>query len=360
MVVLCGSAYRNRGVEPLLDAVVAYLPSPLDVPAVRGTHDGTEQERPADPAAPMAGAGVQGATPTADRTADVPAGVLGHATRRGTPCWTRARGRERSASAASCGCGPTGTTALERRGRRRHRRGGRAQAPRAPATTLCAPGAPLLLEPPRRRANRWCSVAVEARRAADTDRLVGALARLVEEDPSLAVRTDPRPDRPVLSGLGELHLEVAVEKLPARARPGGRGRPAAGVRYRETVVRASPGCVLPARQTGRRRRPVRARRDRRGAAGTGGRSRSRSAVVGGRVPREYVQRGRGRLPGRARRGLLGGHPVTGLRVTLTDGPDAHEGLLGDWPSARRAGSPCGEALRACADACCSNRWRRSR
>src|SRR6478609_3441444 len=55
VVVLCGSAYRNRGVEPLLDAMVAYLPSPLDVPAVRGTHDGVEQERAADPQAPFAG-----------------------------------------------------------------------------------------------------------------------------------------------------------------------------------------------------------------------------------------------------------------------------------------------------------------
>ncbi len=54
MVVLCGSAYRNRGVEPLLDAVVAYLPSPADVPAVRGTSDGAVQERAADPTAPFA------------------------------------------------------------------------------------------------------------------------------------------------------------------------------------------------------------------------------------------------------------------------------------------------------------------
>ncbi len=65
MVVLCGSAYRNRGVEPLLDAVVAYLPSPLDVPPVRGVHDGEEQERPADPAAPFAALAFKvNATPT--------------------------------------------------------------------------------------------------------------------------------------------------------------------------------------------------------------------------------------------------------------------------------------------------------
>ncbi|GAA3097712.1 hypothetical protein GCM10017687_05740 [Streptomyces echinatus] len=79
--------------------------------------------------------------------------------------------------------------------------------------TLCDPGAPLLLEPPV-AAEPVVSVAVEARRGTDTGRLAAALARLAEEDPSLVVRTDAETGQTVLSGMGELHLEVAVEKIP--------------------------------------------------------------------------------------------------------------------------------------------------
>ena len=86
------------------------------------------------------------------------------------------------------------------------------------------------------------SVAVEARRAADTGRLASALAHLVEEDPSLAVRSDPETGQTVLSGLGELHLEVAVEKIRrARGLEVITGRPE--VAYRETVVRGVSGLV---------------------------------------------------------------------------------------------------------------------
>ena len=86
------------------------------------------------------------------------------------------------------------------------------------------------------------SVAVEAARSTDTDRLATALARLVEEDPSLAVRTDPETGQTVLSGMGELHLEVAVEKIRrAHGLDVGVGRPQ--VAYRETVVRGVSGLL---------------------------------------------------------------------------------------------------------------------
>ncbi|CAM5463823.1 Elongation factor G [Streptomyces tendae] len=108
VVVLCGSRHLNRGVEPLLDAVVAYLPSPLDVPPVRGTHDGAEREWPADPAAPMAALAFKvNATPTGRH--DVPEGVLLGTIEKGDTVWDAARAAP-SASAASCGYGPTGTT----------------------------------------------------------------------------------------------------------------------------------------------------------------------------------------------------------------------------------------------------------
>ena len=189
------------------------------------------------------------------------------------------------------------------------------------------------------------SVAVESRRSADTDRLASGLARLTEEDPSLVVRTDPETGQTVLSGMGELHLEVAVEKL--RRELGlevNVGRPR--VSYRETVGRGVSGLVF---------RHV--KQD--GGAGQfahvvldvephdeGGFA-FRSAVVGGRVPQEYVRAVEAGCRDALAEGPLGGHPVTGLRVTLTDGA-THVKDSSDtaFRTAGRLGLR--EALRACA------------
>ncbi|MFI2436116.1 elongation factor G [Streptomyces sp. NPDC018693] len=304
LVVLCGSAYRNRGIEPLLDAVVAYLPSPLDVPAVCGI-------RPADPAAPFAALVFKvNATPTGRLTyLRVYSGTI----EKGDTVWD------------------SGARRAERIGRilrvqaDRHAPLERALAgdivaviglksARAGAT-LCAPDAPLLLEPPG-AAEPVVSVAVEARRGADGDRLASALARIAEEDPSLVVRTDPETGQTLLSGMGELHLEVAVEKI--RRSLGievAVGRP--GVTYRETVGRGVTGVVY---------RHV--KQD--GGAGQFAHVvldvepleeefAFRSAVVGGRVPQEYARAVEAGCRDALAEGPLGGHRVTGLRVTLTDG-----------------------------------------
>ncbi|MGW2517515.1 elongation factor G [Streptomyces sp. NPDC001617] len=339
IVVLCGSAYRNRGIEPLLDAVVSYLPSPLDVPAVQGSYDGTEQERAADPAAPFAALAFKvNATPTGRLTyVRIYSGTIG----KGDTVWD------------------AGTRRTERIGRILRVQADRhAQVDRAVAgdivavvglksaragSTLCAPGAPLVLEPPG-VTEPVVSVAVEARRSADADRLASAFARLVEEDPSLVVRTDPETGQTVLSGMGELHLEVAAEKL--RLTHGielNVGRPR--VSYRETVGRGVSGFVF---------RHV--KQD--GGAGqfahvvldvepleTG--FAFRSAVVGGRVPQEYVRAVEAGCRDALTEGPLGGHPVTGLRVTLTDG-STHVKDSSD--TAFRTAGKLGlrEALRACA------------
>ncbi|MEU6178906.1 elongation factor G [Streptomyces coeruleorubidus] len=340
VVVLCGSAYRNRGVEPLLDAVVAYLPSPLDVPPVRGTHEGEEQERPADPDAPTAALAFKV-----------------HATATGRLTYLR----------IYSGTIEKGDTLWDASARRTERIGRilRVQADRhAPldravagdivavvglksaraGSTLCAPDAPLALEPPG-VPEPVVSAAVESRRAGDTDRLASGLVRLTEEDPSLVVRTDPETGQTVLSGMGELHLEVAVEKL--RRELGlevNVGRPR--VSYRETVARGVSGLVF---------RHV--KQD--GGAGQfahvvldvepyeeGGFA-FRSAVVGGRVPQEYVRAVEAGCRDALAEGPLGGHPVTGLRVTLTDGA-THVKDSSDtaFRTAGRLGLR--EALRACA------------
>ncbi|MET9775924.1 elongation factor G [Streptomyces sp. NPDC006367] len=312
VIVLCGSAYRNRGVEPLLDAVIAYLPSPVDVPPVRGTHDGAEQERAADPAAPVAALAFKvNATPTGRLTyLRLYSGTL----EKGDTVWD------------------AGTRRTERIGRILRVRADRhdpleravagdivavvgLKAARA-GSTLCAPGAPLVLEPPG-VAEPVVHVAVEARRSADTDRLATALARLTEEDPSLAVRTDPETGQTVLSGMGELHLEVAVERV--RREHGlevAVGRP--GVAYRETVGEGVSGFVFRhVKQDGGAGQFAHVVLDVEPWAEGG--FVFRSAVVGGRVPQEYVRAVEAGCRDALSEGPLGGHPVTGLRVTLTDG-----------------------------------------
>ncbi|MFE0849311.1 elongation factor G [Streptomyces rochei] len=312
VVVLCGSAYRNRGVEPLLDAVVAYLPSPLDVPPVRGTHDGADEERPADPAAPMAA--------LAFKVNAIPTGRL-------TYLRVYSGTIEKGDTVRDAGTGRTERVGRLLRVRAdRHDPLERAVAGDIVAviglkgaragSTLCAPDAPLVLEPPG-VAEPVVHVAVEARRATDTDRLASALARLTEEDPSLAVRTDPETGQTVLSGMGELHLEVAVERV--RREHGLEvtvGRP--GVAYRETVGAGVTGFVhRHVKQDGGAGQfahivlDVEPREE--------GGFEFRSTVVGGRVPQEFVRAVEAGCRDALAEGPLGGHPVTGLRVTLTDG-----------------------------------------
>ncbi|MFC9927890.1 elongation factor G [Streptomyces sp. NPDC127190] len=316
VVVLCGSAYRNRGIEPLLDAVVDYLPSPLDVPAVRGEHQGTEQRRAADPRAPFAGLVFKVNAHSTGRLAHVR--VYSGTIEQGDTVWDPGTGRtERVAR-------------ILRVMADRHDRLERAVAgdivalagvktARAGAT-LCDPGAPLLLEPPA-AAEPVVSVAVEARRSTDTGRLTAALARLAEEDPSLVVRTDAETGQTVLSGRGELHLEVAVEKIRRDGGPDAVvGRPR--VALRETVVRGVRGFVYRhVKQDGGAGQFAHVVLDVEPLgpeAGVTGFA-FRSAVVGGRVPQEYIRAVEAGCRDALAEGPLGGHPVTGLRVTLTDG-----------------------------------------
>ncbi|MFE5494860.1 elongation factor G [Streptomyces virginiae] len=312
VVVLCGSAYRNRGIEPLLDAVVAYLPAPADMPPVRGMADGSEQERAPDPAEPFAALAFKVTATTTGRLTHlrVYAGTL----RKGGTVLDAATGRTERV-------GRILRVQADRHEDREEAVAGDIVAviglksARA-GTALCAPGAPLVLEPPT-VAEPVVSVAVEAGQNADTGRLASALARLAEEDPSLVVRSDPETGQTVLSGLGELHLEVAVEKI--RRGHGVEvvvGRPQ--VSYRETVVRGVTGLV---------HRHV--KQD--GGAGQFAHVvldvepleepvfEFRSTVVGGRVPQEYARAVEAGCRDALTAGPLGGYPVTGLRVTLTDG-----------------------------------------
>ncbi|NUR28354.1 MAG: elongation factor G [Catenulispora sp.] len=312
VVVLCGAAYKNRGIEPLLDAVVAYLPSPLDRPALSGVAGDVR----ADPDLPLAalvfkvqatGTGrltyvrlYSGTLRKGDSVLDVGARRterVGRILRVQADRHTEVEQATAGDIVALVGLKGAGTGA-----------------------TLSAPDAPVLLEAPV-SAEPVVSVAVEAERNADTERLAAALARAAEEDPSLVVRTDRETGQTLLSGLGELHLEVAVEKI--RRDKGiavAVGRPQ--VAYRETVVGGVTGFVYRhVKQDGGSGQFAHVVLDVHPLTGQPGDTGFvfESEVVGGRVPREYIRAVEAGCRDALAAGPLGGHPVTGLRVVLTDG-----------------------------------------
>ncbi|MGP3965478.1 elongation factor G [Nonomuraea sp. 3N208] len=350
LVVLCGAAYRDRGIEPLLDAVVAYLPSPADGPAARAA--GTAVP-PTDPAARAADASVPAADPAAPLAALV-FKVSTTTTGRLTYLRVYAGTMRKGDTVLDTGAGRTERISrILRVQADRHTEVDRAVAgdivavagPKAAraGATLCAPGAPVVLEPPS-VTEPVVSVAVEPRRSTDADRLAAALARLAEEDPSLTVRSDAETGQTLLSGMGELHLEVAVEKL---RRDHGLdvavGRPQ--VAYRETVAGGVSGLLYRhVKQDGGAGQFAHVVLDVEPLDGEG--IEFRSTVTGGRVPREYVRAVETGYRDALAAGPLGGHPVTGLRVTLTDGAthvkDSSEQAF------RTAGRlALREALRAC-------------
>jgi elongation factor G len=304
LVVLCGSAYRGRGIEPLLAAVVAYLPSPVDA------------RRPADPAAAFAALVFK-----------VVAGATGRLTYLRIYSGTIRKG----AQVLDVGAGRTERIArILQVQADRHTELDQAMAgdivavvgPKAApvGASLCAPTAPVLFEPPV-AVDPVVSVAVEARKATDTDRLATALALLVEEDPSLVVRTVPETGQTVLSGMGELHLEVAVEKIRrSRGLDISVGRPR--VAHRETVVSGVSGLLYRhVKQDGGAGQFAHVVLDVQPLAAEDSEEDFvfRSTVVGGAVPREYVRAVEAGCRDALSEGPLGGHPVTGVLVTLTDG-----------------------------------------
>ncbi|TDP94926.1 elongation factor G [Labedaea rhizosphaerae] len=299
LVVLCGSAYRNLGIEPLLDAIVAYLPSPV------------RARVPADPAAPFAALVFKVVATDNGRLTYLR--VYSGTVEKGTEVLDVDAGRVRLAR-------------ILRVHADRHTDLDQAVAgdivavvgPKATkvGASLCAPGTPVRFEPPL-PAEPVVSVAVEAGRSADASKLATALHRLVEEDPSLVVGTDPETGQMLLSGMGELHLEVAVEKVRrSRGLAVSVGRPR--VAYRETVVSGVTGFgYRHVKQDGGAGQFAQVVLDVQPLAE--GEFEFRSAVVGGAVPREYVKAVALGCWDATADGPLGGHPVTGVLVTLTDG-----------------------------------------
>ncbi|MDH5333890.1 MAG: elongation factor G, partial [Thermoleophilia bacterium] len=314
--VLCGSAFKNKGVQPLLDAVVDYLPSPLDVPAVQGVDPKTDEEvtRPASMEAPFSALVFKvmsdpfvgkltyfrvysGSVKAGDRVLNTAAGKT---ERIGRILQMHANHREER---DEIGAGEIAAVV------------GLKQS--TTGDTLSTESAPILLES-MTFPDPVISVAIEPKTKGDQDKLGTALQRLAEEDPTFRVSSDEETGQTIIAGMGELHLEIIVDRLLREFRVDANvGRPQ--VAYRETASQAVEkvqGRFV--RQTGGSGQygdvvinllPQQ--------AGTG--YEFEDKVVGGRVPKEYIPAvGQGIVEAMGA-GVLAGYPVVDVKVQLIDG-----------------------------------------
>jgi elongation factor G len=314
--VLCGSALRNKGVQLVLDAVVDFLPSPLDIPALRGTHpkSGEEETRPADDAAPLTALVFKIVSdPYVGRLAyfRVYSGKL----KQGSTVLNSGRGkRER--------VGRLIRMYADRREEIDEVLAGDIAAVLGmkdtfTGDTLCDLSNPILLEnitfP-----EPVIAVAIEPKSTADQDKLSQALHKLAEEDPTFRVRTDENTGQTVISGMGELHLDVLVERMRREFNVHATvGRPR--VAYRESITRPVPKLEYRyVKQTGGRGQyghVVFALEP--GEPGSG--VIFENKITGGAIPKEFIPAVEKGVKEAAEAGVLAGYPVVDVKVTLFDG-----------------------------------------
>ncbi|HEX2232957.1 MAG TPA: elongation factor G [Thermoleophilaceae bacterium] len=318
--VLCGSAFKNKGVQPVLDAVIDYLPSPLDVPPVEGLEgsqvqdgEGTPTVRNASDDEPFAALAfkvmsdpfVGKLTYFRVYSGKLQAGgrvlnsVTGRTERVGRILMMHANHREEQEEiyagdiAAGVGLKQTAT-----------------------GDTLCAPDAPVVLETISFPAP-VVHVSIEPKTKADQEKLGVALARLAEEDPTFQVRTDEETGQTVISGMGELHLEVLVDRMKREFNvEAAVGRPQ--VAYRETIrgdARNVEGKFI--RQTGGSGQYGVVNIDLEPAPGEG--FDFVNKIKGGAVPSEFIPAVEKGIEEALESGVKAGFPVVDVRATLTDG-----------------------------------------
>ncbi len=317
--VVCGSAFRNKGVQPLLDAVVDFLPSPADLPAVSGIEpyrsNGTvvAVERTASDEQPFCGMAFKIMNdPYVGQLTFVRAysGVL----RAGETVLNSTQGlRERAVRLVRI-------HANKREETKELHAGDIAGVVGLKGTvtgdTLCDPGAPIRLETPR-FPDPVVDVAIEAQSQTDTERLFASLRRLALEDPSFKFRVHEETGQTLVSGMGELHLEIIVDRLLREFGVSTRvGRPQ--VAYRETVTRAAEAEARYVRQSGGhgqyghvllRVEPL--------PRNSG--VHFEDATVGGVIPKEFIPAVERGVREAAAAGVLARYEVVDLRVTLLDG-----------------------------------------
>lgn len=314
--VFCGSSLRNKGVQIVLDAVIDYLPSPLEVPAVRGTNPDkdTDEERAARDDAPMSALVFKIVTdPYVGRLAyfRVYSGIITQGTMVANPGKGR---RER--------IGRLLRMYADRREDVTEVRAGEIAAilglkDTFTGDTLCDQHAPIILESIN-FPEPVISVAIEPKTTADQEKMGEALRKLSEEDPTFRVHTDENTGQTIIRGMGELHLDVLVDRMLREFRVQANvGHPR--VSYRETITRAVKEINLKyAKQSGGRgmyghvifqMEPLE-----RGSGIV-----FENKVTGGDVPNEYIPAIEKGMREAAESGTLGAYPVTDVKVTLVGG-----------------------------------------
>jgi len=318
--VVCGSAFKNKGVQPMLDAVVDYLPSPVDVGAVHGTlQDGvTPAEREPDPTVPFCGLAFKVATDphlgkltfvrvysgTLNTGTQVVNATRDRKERIGKIYQMHANKREELASVSAGDiCAVMGlkqTTTGE---------------------TLSDPANPIVLES-MTFPDPVISVAIEPKTKADQEKLGTAIQKLAEEDPTFKVQNDEETGQTVISGMGELHLDILVDRMRREFRVEANiGKPQ--VAYRETIR----GTVerldyTHKKQTGGSGQFAKVQikvEPLDMTASEGATYEFVNAVTGGRIPREYIPSVDAGAQDALQYGILAGYPMLGVKLTLLDG-----------------------------------------
>jgi elongation factor G len=316
--VMCGSAFKNKGVQPMLDAIVDFLPSPVDIPAIKGHAVGDEEtliERHPDVTEPFAALAfkimsdqhlgkltyIRIYSGTLEAGTQVLNSTKGRKERIGKIYQMHANKREERPTAVAgqivAVMGLKDTTTGD---------------------TLSDPSKQVILESMTFPAP-VINVAIEPRTKGDQDRLGTAIQRLAEEDPTFQVRTDEETGQTIISGMGELHLEVLVERMRREFRVEANiGRPQ--VAYRETIRRKVEKVEYThKKQTGGSGQFARVIINLEPTGGDGGGYEFENKVTGGRVPREYIPSVDAGCQEAAEFGVLAGYPMVDVKVTLTDG-----------------------------------------
>jgi elongation factor G len=317
--VICGSAFKNKGVQNLLDAVVDYLPSPLEVPAVQGTEvDDTEKivERKADDKEPFAALVFKIMTdPFVGQLAfiRVYSGRLGA----GDSIFNVAKGRkerigrlvkmhankreEITEVLAGDICAAVGLKSV------------------STGDTVCDEKAPVILENIDFPAP-VIQLAVEPKTKADQERLGMAIAKLVQEDPTLHVSTDPDTGQTILAGMGELHLEIIVDRMQREFNVGANvGKPQ--VAYRETIRNIAEADYTHKKQTGGSGQYARVKL--RVEPLESGEYEFVNEIRGGSIPKEFISAVEKGAVEALEHGVLAGYPMSNIKIAVFDG-DYHD------------------------------------
>ncbi len=312
--VTCGSSYRNKGVQPLLDCIVEFLPSPLDVPPIVGKNDDDEDEtRKADDAAPFSALAFKiMADPFVGKLAFVR--VYSGTLKAGTTAYNSTKGkRERIGRLLKM-------HANAREDIEELNAGDIAAVVGLKAITtgdtLCDEKSPIVLET-MDFPEPVIEVAIEPKTKAGQEKMGMALARLAEEDPTFRTYTDPETGQTIIAGMGELHLEIIVDRMMREYKVEAKvGKPQ--VSYRETIRKAVKSTGLYKKQSGGKGQfghvvieltPL--------EPGSG--YEFVDKIVGGVIPKEYIPAVDEGIREAAKNGVLAGFEVMDFRATLVDG-----------------------------------------